>query len=144
MSGDVLTTWGVVLDVGWPGVGEELDAASRCFDAGRAAYFERCPGLAEYLRAEAAALRVTTEQVGPISAPEPEAQLRVGVSVIEVRPTSFEMAVRIRSAGETPVGPVNGRCSVVIERLATGERIAIPREVRAEFIAIQLEARGLA
>ena len=39
--------------------------------------------------------------------------------------------------------PANGRCTVVIERRVTGERIIIMCEVRDEFSAIQRAARGL-
>lgn len=63
------------------------------------------------------------------------------MSVVEVRPTSFTMAIRLRPLGNTTCAPANGRCTVFIERRLTGERIPIPREVRDEFIAIQLAAR---
>ena len=38
---------------------------------------------------------------------------------------------------------MNGRCTMVVERRATRERVPIPLEVRDEFIAIQLAAREL-
>ena len=58
-------------------------------------------------------------------------------------PVVIDMAVRIRPAGEDAGPPANGRCTTVVERRATGERIPIPREIRDEFIAIQLAAREL-
>ena len=145
MTGEVLTTWGVVLDVESDGRDEadEDNLADRAFSPGRAAYFERCPRLAAFLVAESATLTVTGDrlEVGTIGA-RGRSGLVVGVSVIEIRPTSFDMAVRIRPAvGDEP--PVNGRCTIVIERAGTGERIPIPTEVRDEFIAIQLGARDL-
>jgi len=67
--------------------------------------------------------------------------------VVEVRPSSFDMAGRIRPTGdgegEGDAEPVNLRRTMVVERTATGERLTIPREVRAEFIAIQLAGRDL-
>jgi hypothetical protein len=58
-------------------------------------------------------------------------------------PVVIDMAVRIRPAGEDAGPPANGRCTTVVERRATGERIPVPREIRDEFIAIQLAAREL-
>lgn len=142
MATDPLTAWGVVLeldaidDEGGPGSG------SRWFEQGRAALFARCPHLAAFLRAENAALRVTAEQVAAHAAPGSRGA-RVGVSIVEVRPSSFDMAVRIRGTGDDPGRPANGRCTIVVERRATGERVPIPRQVRDEFVAIQLAAREL-
>jgi hypothetical protein len=51
------------------------------------------------------------------------------------------MAVRIRGTGDDPGRPANGRCTIVVERRASGERVPIPRQVRDEFVAIQLAAR---
>jgi hypothetical protein len=143
MSDAMLSTWGVVLDVDVLSIVDEPMAAGRCFALGRSNYFELCPGLAEFLRVNGAALRVATENLEAIPL-VPGGSWRVGVSVIEVRPSSFDMAVRIHALGETTLEPVNGRCTVVIERIATGERLAIPRDVQDEFISIQLSARGLA
>jgi acyl-CoA thioesterase FadM len=120
---------------------ERLDPAS-LFARGRSLYLERCSGLAAFLEAEDAALLVTAAEVGPIVAAH-AGGLMVGVSVVEVRPSSFDMAVRIRPTGDDAGSPANGRCTMAIQRRATGERIAIPREIRDEFIAIQLAARDM-
>ena len=141
MATDLLTTWGVVLELDTVGDEESLGSTGRWFAQGRDALLARCPHLAAFLRAEHAALRVTAERVGP-AAPGP-GRVRVGVSVVEVRPSSFDMAARIRPTGEDARPPVNGRCTMVVERRATRERVQIPREVRDEFIAIQLAAREL-
>ena len=138
----MLTTWGVVLEL--PGIDDEWPAlAARWFAQGRGAYFERCPQLAAFLRAEEADLRVTAERVGPLADASCPGGMRAGVSVVEVRRSSFDMAVRFRATGDGAGRPVNGRCTIVVERCATGERIPVPREVRDEFIAIQLAAREL-
>jgi acyl-CoA thioesterase FadM len=147
VSGDLLTTWGVVLplepepegDAGaaLPGSGD------RRFARGRAAFFERCPRLAGFLRAEDASLRVVAEQVLPVRARSDAGPATIGVSVVEVRPTAFDMAARVRPEGEDGAPAVHGRCTIVIERRGTGQRIPIPDEIRDEFIAIQLGAREL-
>ena len=141
MCADVLTAWGVVLELDCGVDDERPQSVGRWFAQGRDAFFELCPRLAAFLRTENAALRVIAEQVGPITASCCAGSLMVGVSVTEVRPSSFDMAVRIRPTGEEASRPANGRCTMVIQRCATGERISIPRHVRDEFIAIQLAAR---
>jgi acyl-CoA thioesterase FadM len=145
MAADVLTTWGVVLHVEVDGVasGERPEPAARWFAEARRAYFERCPRLEAFLHAEEAELRLTAEQVGQAAGPSCAGSLRIGVSVIEVRPSSFDMAVRVRTVGDEAGRLVDGRCTFVVERCATAERIPIPREVRDEFSALQLAAREL-
>jgi hypothetical protein len=142
VAGDVLTTWGVALDIDPPAGSERGTSAASLFAEARRAYVDRCPRLASFLRAEDAELRPAAEHVDRLDA-EWTGGIRIGVSVVEVRPTSFTMAVRIRAVGEEAVPPANGRCTLVIERRASGERIPIPGEVRDEFIAIQLGARDL-
>jgi acyl-CoA thioesterase FadM len=140
----VLTTWGVLLDLDLFAEEDPAATARRAFAAGRDAYLAHCPILAEVVRREAATLRVTAERLDPIATTPGSDGLQVAVSVVEIRPSSFEMAVRIRVAAND-VGPaVNGRCTIALERRATGERIPIPNEVRDEFIAIQLAARDYA
>ena len=143
MTGDVLTTWGVVLDLDRPGGREEDASAADWFAAGRRAYLDRCPRLASFLRVEDAELRPAAEQVDVVDATRGAGAIRLGVSVVEVRPSSFTMAVRIRAAGQDALRPANGRCTLVIQRRMTGERVPIPRDVRDEFVAIQLAARDL-
>jgi acyl-CoA thioesterase FadM len=143
MAGDVLTTWGVVLDLGPAGGGERGTSAASVFAEGRRAYLDRCPRLASFLRAEDAELRPAAEHVDGIDDAAWTGGIRIGVSVVEVRPSSFTMALRVRPHGDDGDPPANGRCTLVIERRASGERVPIPREVRDEFVAIQLGARDL-
>lgn len=142
----MLTTWGVAIDLEVTTLdARDPDAAAQAaFAAGRAEYLDRCPVLAATLRVEDADLRVTAERLDPLQLPS-HGTVRVAVSVIEVRPSSFEFATRIRvDAADHPDDPVEGRCTVVIERRATGERLEIPRAIRDEFVAIQLAAREFA
>ena len=69
--------------------------------------------------------------------------VRVGVSVVEVRPSSFDLAIRIRPLGDGVGPPSHGRCTIVIVRCHTGERVPITRDARDEFIARQVAARDL-
>ena len=98
MEGEVLTTWGVVLDVNGTDDAGHLESIGGWFAEARAAFFARCPRLAELLRSEDAILVVIAEDVGPIAFPTNAGAL-IGVSVVEIRRTSFDMAVRIRPAG---------------------------------------------
>jgi acyl-CoA thioesterase FadM len=152
VSGDVVTSWGLVLR--W----ERATAADArsvitiegVFADARTAYLGRCAVLAAFLRDQEAEVRVEVARPGTAFPADtfsadafPADGALVGVSVVEVRPSSFDMAVRIRPAGAGDVAPVNLRRTMVVERTTTGERLEIPREVRAEFIALQLSAGDL-
>jgi len=139
----VLTTWGVVLELDGDAGDGPAGSAGRWFALGRRAYFERCPRLAAFLDAEGASLVVTAEQVEPVAPGSGTGGLIVGISAIEVRSSSFDMAVRIRRLGRAAGRPANGRCTLLIQHRTSGERIPLPREIRDEFIAIQLAAREL-
>ncbi|MHB8892381.1 MAG: hypothetical protein ACYC65_10105 [Candidatus Limnocylindrales bacterium] len=149
MSGDVLTRWGLVFAVEAELAGDvrSLLTVESVFARARAAYLDRCAVLAAFLGEEAAEVRVAGGQPwSPAATGDLAADgALVGVSVVEVRPSSFDMAVRIRPTGDGDgdgdAEPVNLRRTLVVERTATGERLGIPREVRNEFIALQLAAR---
>jgi hypothetical protein len=153
VTGDIVTKWGVVFvmeveQVAPAGDVRSLITTGDVFARAQRAYLDRCPVLRAFLDAEAAEVRVVSKppgspgDAGPSFAGTPDAtETLVGVSVVEVRPSSFDMAVRIRRTGEGEHEPVNMRRTLVLERTATGERLPVPREVRAELIAIQLAAR---
>ena len=145
MSGDVLTRWGLVLHLpeearDAPSVITIEDAFARGWDA----YLERCEALTAFLDEATAAVRVVSGRTAASPAGDLlEAGAQIAVSVVEVRPSSFVIAVRIRPAGDPDGGPIDGRWTLVLERTITGERLPVPREVRDELIAIQLGARDL-
>ncbi len=150
MSTGVLTTWGVVLEIGSSVGGDgAIDEASLrrqaadWFEAGRRAYFDRCPRLLACLEAQDAVLTVSREWIEPLRSVPTGGPARIAVSVTEVRPSSFDVALRIRRRDDAAEAPVNGRCTVAIERRATGQLIPVPGDVRDELIAIQLGARAL-
>jgi hypothetical protein len=150
VSGDVVTLWGLVFHWERASTGDvrSVITTDGIFARARGAYLDRCAVLGAFLGEEAAEVRVVADPPGDAAAPdilaviEADAAL-VGVSVVEVRPSSFDMAVRIRAAGDGEPAPVDLRRTMVVQRAATGERLEIPREVRDEFIAIQLAARDL-
>jgi acyl-CoA thioesterase FadM len=143
MSAEVLTTWGVVLELEGKIAELQPDSTSRWFAESRDAFFKLCPRLAAFLQAEKTELQLTDEHVEPLDNTSGTGGLKIGASVIEVRPSSFEMAVRIRPLGDHPAPPANGRSTLVFRRRSTGERLPIPGEVRDEFVAIQLAARQI-
>ena len=69
--------------------------------------------------------------------------VHLAVSVVEVRPSSFDIAVQDRSGRRLTGRSIDGRWTLVLERASTGERLPVPREVRDELVAIQLAARDL-
>ena len=143
-----MTRWGLVFNWERASSGDELThiTAEDILARARGAYLDRCAVLGAFLGEEAAEVRVVADPPGATAptavfdALEADAAL-VCVSVIEVRPSSFDLAVRIRPTGDGGPAPVDLRRTLVVERTATGERLGIPREVRDEFIAIQLAAR---
>ena len=143
MVADVLTTWGVVLELEGKAAEVEPDSTSRWFAESRDAYFKLCPRLAAFLEDEKAELQLTDEYVDPLDDPSSTGGLKIGASVIEVRPSSFEMANpgttarrRSRPARERALHP---RGSAALHRRTD----PVPREVRDEFVAIQLSARQI-
>jgi len=146
VSAEVVTTWGVVLDLDEDAADPTLDAMSlrrqaACwFEAARRAYFDRCPRLATLLREQVAGLAVSAEQIGPLPSGPYRGGVMVAVSVAEVRTSSFDMALRIRLTADHDAPPASGRCTVALVRDADGAVVRIPREIRDEFIALELGA----
>ena len=145
-----MTRWGLVFNWERASSGDvrSLVTAEDMLALARGAYLGRCAVLGAFLGEEAAEVRVVADPPGTatpaavLEAIEADAAL-VGVSVIEVRPSSFDLAVRIRPTGDGEPATVDLRRTLVVERTASGERLGIPREVRDEFIAIQLAASDL-
>ena len=145
-----MTRWGLVFHWERPSTVDvrSLITAEAIFARARDAYLDRCAVLGAFLGDAAAEIQVAADPPGTAAAPvvleaiDADAAL-VGVSVVELRPSSFDMAVRIRPAGDGEPAPVDLRRTLVVARTATGERLAIPREVRDELIAIQLAARDI-
>ena len=149
-----MTRWGVVFameaEPASAGDVRSLITTGDVFACAQRAYLNRCAVLRAFLDAEAAEIRVVSGPPGSPGDAEPSFagtldanETLVGVSVVEVRPSSFDMTVKIRPKGEGEHKPVNLRRTLALERTATGERLPVPREVRDELIAIQLAARDI-
>jgi len=143
---EIVTTWGVVLDLAEDTAHPSPDAmslprqAASWFEAARRSYVDRCPRLASLLREQGARLAVSAEQISDLGAGPYRGGVTVAISVTEIRASSFDMALRIRSARDDGARPASGRCTVALVRDADGAVIPIPREIRDEFIALQLGA----
>jgi len=143
---EILTTWGVVLDLAEDAAHPSSDALSlrrqgaAWFEAARRSYFDRCPRLASLLREQGARLAVSAEQIDNLGAGPYPGGVTVAVSVTEIRASSFDMALRIRTARDDDAPPASGGCTVALVRDADGTVIPVPREIRDELIALQLGA----
>jgi acyl-CoA thioesterase FadM len=124
------------VDVGG-GVRDEVVA--RWVDDACRAYLERCRVLAE--AAQQAGLVVRT-RIGALppgrQLGRPEA-VSVSASTREVRPSSFTIAVRVRTGGDDDVA-VNASCVVSLEEEDTGTVRDLGTEVRDELIALEQAA----
>ena len=149
MSSDVLTRWGLALRLdapaeAAPGEIPRLLATGDLFAMPHRAYLDRCPVLGAFLCSGSAVVRVAGGNAGEMPDVYVAADgVHLAVSVVEVRPSSFDIAARFGPGGDPTGRSSDGRWTLVLERASTGERLPVPREVRDELIAIQLAARDL-
>ncbi len=143
MSADILTRWALVRetavsagDIGPRGRLSD-DAVLRWFADGRSAYFDRCANLRKELRSGRIRIQTAAVRVGPPPAFQQDSSALVAVSVIELRPTSFDMALRVRGLDADDSAVVDGRCTVMLADAATGASLEIPEVVRREVIALE-------
>ena len=100
------------------------------------------PTLDQAIRAASGRLETVGGGIGT-SATAPVGEVQVAAKVVEVRPSSFDLAVRIRWHDEDDVRAVDGRFTLAIVGPA-GERRPIPVAVRDELIALERSARDYA
>lgn len=124
---------------------EDLDAVGFVSDqsverwvaAARSAYLGRCAVLRRMREGLGLELRDGVVRLPPGgSLGRPEAVV-VTAGVREVRPSSFLIAVRLRSVGGDRDAASNATCVMRLEDPATGEVREIGDEVRDEFIALE-------
>jgi len=142
MVADVLTTWGVVLELEGKAAEVDPDSTSRWLAESRDAYFMLCPRLAAFLQDEKAELQLTDEYVDPLD--DTSKHGRPQDRGVGHRSPAFFVrdGHPVRRLGDDPAPPANGRCtsgSAALHRRTD----PVPREVRDEFVAIQLNARQI-
>lgn len=112
------------------------DVVARWVDEACRAYLEQCHTLAAAANRDALAVRSRVGALPPgAHLGRPEA-VAVSASAREVRPTSFTMAVRLRTGGESDVA-VNTSCVVTLEDPDTGTACELGRDVRDELIELE-------
>jgi acyl-CoA thioesterase FadM len=83
---------------------------------------------------------VTPLRLGQCHPVEPGVSALVATAMTELRTSSFEMAFRIRVLGFDG-GPVaDGRYSVALVEVATGNPLVVPDQIRRELLAVEAEA----
>ena len=137
----ILTRWAVVKehavsmgDVGAGRLREEVLLG--WFADARSAYFELSPGLTAETRARRIRILGMRLRMGSSGSIEPGRAVWVAVSVTELRPSSFDMAFRVRELGGDGAILAQGGCSVEIAE-SDGSTMKVPEAIRQEILAIE-------
>jgi acyl-CoA thioesterase FadM len=146
MRGSILTRWPVVHevrvgpdDLGPDGSPNQV-ALGRWQAAVWDAYLDRCPTVRQATRDDRSRLVVKPLRLGPCRPMEPGVRALVATAMTELRTSSFEMAFRIRALGSDG-GPVaDGRYSVTLVEVATGNPLVLPDQIRRELLAVEADA----
>jgi acyl-CoA thioesterase FadM len=142
----VLTRWPIALEI--PVAAEDLrpagcpsrDALTRWFGLAAEAYTQRCPSLRDRLSDRGTALSVGALRVRSLRAVHVAETLRIAIATTELRPTSIEVALRVRVLGRD-AGPVaNCRCSLRFVSEGDGTPVVVPDVVRSELIRLEATA----
>jgi acyl-CoA thioesterase FadM len=104
------------------------------------AYLDRCPSLHRETCEGRSRLVVTPLRLGLCRTMEPGIRALIGTAMTELRTSSFKMAFRIRALGSDG-GPVaDGRFSVALLEVATGNPLTLPDQIRRELLAVEADA----
>lgn len=142
MGTDILGRWGAVLETAVspadlrPDGRPTDETLQRWFDEARRTYVERCLALSETIRDGRIDLVTSAFRNGPPAPLRPGAAVRIGVSATELRPSSFDMALRIRILGDGSV-VADGRCTIALADASTGALLPVPAQVRRDLIALE-------
>ena len=144
---EILTRWAVARETdvapedlgqdGWPIRG----ALERWFGEARRDYLDRCAALSGHLRGEGVRLEESIERLDAMGSLSAGALVLVAVSVTELRPRSFDMALRIRGLGDDGSVAGIGSCRLALLDTASGSRITLPEAVRREILALESAAQ---
>ena len=145
MASQMLSRWAVLCEI--PLRADDIDAEgrpeeaaiARWLDAARDRYVRRCDALSAAVCSDSVGLLSTRRNarvIGTISGEE----ILVAVSVTEVRPTSFDMAFRLRSCGKDGRVVLDTKMTCVLTAGASRDALPISPEIRAGLIAVEKEA----
>ena len=112
------------------------DVVAGWVDEACAAYLAQCHALNETARRDGLVLRPRVGALPPGAHLARAEAVTVSASAREVRPTSFTIAVRLRTGGENDVA-VNTSCVVSLEEEDTGTVRDLGTDVRDELIALE-------
>jgi acyl-CoA thioesterase FadM len=112
------------------------DAVARWVDEACAAYLADCHVLADAARRDGLVVRSRVGALPPGAHLARPQAVTVSASAREVRPTSFTIAVRVRTSGEDDVA-VNTSCVVALEDPEAGTARDLGTDVRDELIALE-------
>jgi acyl-CoA thioesterase FadM len=117
------------------------DAVAGWIAGARRAYLDRCTRLEDVRAGGGFALRDQTTRLpagAEVGAPD---LVAVSASAIEIFPTSFVVALRLRTAGGDTDVALDARSTLRLEDPATGATQEITDEIRDELIALEHAAR---
>ena len=118
--------------------GNVLDEVlARWVDDACAAYLDRCRALDEMRERGGLVPRSRVTALPPGARLGHPSAVAVSAGAREVRPSSFTIAVRLRTAGGTTDAAVNVACVVSLEDPAAGEAREIGDDIRDELIALE-------
>jgi acyl-CoA thioesterase FadM len=113
------------------------EAVHRWFAEARAAYLDRCLHLSEEVRRGRVRVRVDALRMVPTGGIEPSQTILVAVTVTELRDTSFDMALRVRSLGDRGSVVANGSCTLVLEGPKRGAALTLPDAVCRDLLTLE-------
>jgi len=115
-------------------------ALDRWLDAARDAYLDQCTHLTAAL-ADGLTLGFRRADLPDNAAPGRPTTVDVSATATEVFPSSFVIALRLRTTGGNGDGFVDTECAVTLEDPVTAAARPIDNEIRDELIALEHSAR---
>ena len=112
----------------------------RWFEEARQVYLEGCPALREEIRCHHVRLLVDDVRIVPTGPIEPRQTILIAVTVTELRRSSFDMALRLRSLGDTGMIVAGGSCVLVIVDPKCHTPLTLSDGVRHDVLALESEA----
>jgi acyl-CoA thioesterase FadM len=145
VNGDVVTRWPVVREESVRP--EDLDPSGRLtratlerwVDDALAEYLGRCPRLRAELDGGARRLRRSEAAFDRPQSSTAGSGVLLALGVCEIRPSSIDVAVRIRALASDDPSVANGRVVLVLVD-GTGTTVSLPAFIEPEIIAVEAAA----